>query len=96
VSYLLPGILLLTIASGVSSTALRLVLDMQSGILERLQSLPIARPGVLWAQVETSLVANLTSLVVVVGVALLLGFRSGPAWGPGSRSPPSWSCSPWR
>ncbi|MGA8524029.1 MAG: ABC transporter permease [Candidatus Dormiibacterota bacterium] len=83
VSYLLPGILLITIASGISYTAFRLFLDLQSGIFERFQSMPIARPSVLWAHVLTSLVANLISLVVVVLVALLIGFRSGaglPAW----------------
>ena len=49
---------------------------MQSGIFERFQSMPIARSSVLWAHVLTSLVANLISLVVVVLVALLMGFRS--------------------
>jgi ABC-2 type transport system permease protein len=77
VQYLLPGILLITIASGISYTAYRLFLDMQSGIFERFQSMPIARSSVLWAHVLTSVVANLVSLVVVVGVALLMGFRSG-------------------
>jgi ABC-2 type transport system permease protein len=77
VNYLLPGILLITIASGISYTAFRLFLDLQSGIFERFQSMPIARSSVLWAHVLTSLVANLISLVVVVGVALLMGFRSG-------------------
>jgi ABC-2 type transport system permease protein len=77
VSYLLPGILLITIASGISYTAYRLFLDMKNGIFERLQSMPIARSSVLWAHVLTSLVANLISLVVVVLVALLMGFRSG-------------------
>jgi ABC-2 type transport system permease protein len=77
VTYLLPGILLITIASGVSYTAFRLFGDLQSGIFERFQSLPIARPGVLWAHVLTSLVANQISLVIVVGVALIMGFRSG-------------------
>ena len=43
VNYLLPGILLITIASGVSYTAFRLFNDMQSGIVERFQSMPIAR-----------------------------------------------------
>jgi ABC-2 type transport system permease protein len=75
--YLLPGVLLITIASGISYTAFRLFTDMRRGIFERFQSLPIARSGVLWAHVLTSLVANASSLVVVVGVALLLGFRSG-------------------
>src|SRR5450756_350993 len=77
VTYLLPGILLITIASGIAYTAFRLFLDMQSGIFERFQSMPIARSSVLWAHVLTSLVANLISLVVVVLVALVMGFRSG-------------------
>jgi ABC-2 type transport system permease protein len=77
VTYLLPGILLITIASGISYTAYRLFLDMQNGIFERFQSMPIVRSSVLWAHVLTSLVANLVSLVVVVLVALLMGFRSG-------------------
>lgn len=76
VNYLLPGILLITIASGISYTAFRLFTDMQSGIFERFQSLPIARSGAMWAHVLTSLIANLISLVIVVGVALLMGFRS--------------------
>jgi ABC-2 type transport system permease protein len=83
VTYLLPGILLITIATGVSYTAFRLFLDMKSGIFERFQSMPIARSSVLWAHVLTSLVANLVSIAVVVLVALLMGFRSsaGPlAW----------------
>jgi len=77
IDYMLPGILLITIASGISYTAFRLFTDMKSGIFERFQSMPIARSGVLWAHVLTSLVANVISLVIVVGVALLMGFRSG-------------------
>ncbi len=77
VNYLLPGILLITIASGISYTAFRLFLDMKSGIFERFQSMPIARSSVLWAHVLTSVVANLISLMVVVLVALVMGFRSG-------------------
>ena len=77
VNYLLPGILLITIASGISYTAYRLFQDMQGGIFERFQSMPIARSSVLWAHVLTSLVANLISVVVVVLVALLMGFRTG-------------------
>ena len=76
VNYLLPGILLITIASSISYTAFRLFTDMQGGIFERFQSMPIARSAVLWAHVLTSLVASLISVVVVVLVALLMGFRS--------------------
>src|SRR5215472_14462372 len=77
VTYLLPGILLMTIASGISYTAFRLFTDVQSGIFERFRSLPIARSAVMWAHVLTALIANLISLVIVVGVALIIGFRSG-------------------
>jgi ABC-2 type transport system permease protein len=76
-NYLLPGILLITIATGVSYTAVRLFQDLQGGIFERFQSMPIARSSVLWAHVLTSLVANLVSLIVVTLVGLLIGFRSG-------------------
>jgi ABC-2 type transport system permease protein len=75
VGYLLPGILLITIASGVAYTAVRLFSDMKAGIVERFRSMPIARASVLWAHVLTSLVANLISLALVIGVALLMGFR---------------------
>jgi ABC-2 type transport system permease protein len=76
VDYLLPGILLVTIVSGIAYTGFRLFLDLESGIFERFRSMPVARSSVLWAHVVTSLVANLVSLVAVVLVALLMGFRS--------------------
>ncbi|WP_413320873.1 ABC transporter permease [Agrococcus sp. 1P02AA] len=76
IDYLLPGILLITIASGVAYTAYRLFLDLDGGVLERFRSMPIARSSVLWAHVLTSLVANLVSVAIVIGVALLVGFRS--------------------
>jgi ABC-2 type transport system permease protein len=77
VNYLLPGVMLITIASGISYTAYRLFMDLQGGIFGRFQSMPIARSSVLWSHVLTSLVANLVSLVVVVLVAVGMGFRSG-------------------
>lgn len=77
IDYMLPGILLITIASGVAYTALRLFTDLSSGIFERFQSMPIARSSILWAHVLTSLFANLISVVIVVAVALVMGFRSG-------------------
>src|SRR5437762_9661131 len=76
VNYLLPGILLIAIASGISYTAYRLFLDLQGGIFERFHSMPIARSSVLWWHVLTSLVSNAISVVVIVLVALLMGFRS--------------------
>ena len=77
VTYLLPGILLITVASGIAYTAFRLFTDVSGGIFERFQSMPITRSALLWSHVLTSVVANLTSLVLVVIVALVMGFRSG-------------------
>ena len=77
VDYLLPGILLITVASGIAYTSYRLFLDLQGGIFERFLSMPIARSAPLWGHVLTSLVANAISVVLVVLVALLMGFRSG-------------------
>ena len=77
VNYLLPGILLITVASGVAYTAYRLFLDLQGGIFDRFQSMPIARSSVLWAHVLTSLVANMAAVAIVIGVALIMGFRTG-------------------
>lgn len=81
VDYLLPGILLITIASGISYTAYRLFLDRQGGIVERFTSMPISRASILWAHVLTSVGANVISLAVVVGVALIMGFRTGAGVG---------------
>ena len=76
VNYLLPGILLITVAMGISYTGFRLFMDLKSGIFERFQSMPIARSSVLWAHVLTSVVSYLISVVIVVLVALVMGFRS--------------------
>src|SRR5512133_1686826 len=76
VNYLLPGILLIAIASGISYTAYRLFLDMQSGIFDRFHSMPVARSAALWGHVLTSLVSNAIWVVVILLVALIMGFRS--------------------
>ncbi|OUS76616.1 ABC transporter permease [Paenibacillus sp. MY03] len=76
VNYLLPGILLIAIASGISYTAYRLFLDKQRGIIERFHSMPIARSAVLWGHVLTSVVSNAISVVVIILVAIMMGFRS--------------------
>ena len=83
VNYLLPGIMLIAIASGIAYTAFRLFLDLTSGIFERFHSMPIARSSVLWAHVLTSLVANALSVVIIVLVGLAMGFRT-------SASPLAW------
>jgi ABC-2 type transport system permease protein len=76
VNYLMPGILLIAIASGVAYTAYRLYGDLQRGIFDRFNSMPISRSAALWGHVLTSLVSNAISVVVIVLVGLLMGFRS--------------------
>ncbi|MBD2870798.1 ABC transporter permease [Paenibacillus arenilitoris] len=76
VNYLLPGILLIAIASGVAYTSYRLFLDKQRGIFERFHSMPISRSTLLWGHVLTSLVSNAVSVVVIILVAFVMGFRS--------------------
>lgn len=76
VNYLLPGILLMAIASGIAYTSYRLFMDMQRGIFERFHSMPIARSAALWGHVMTSVVSNAISVIVIILVALLMGFRS--------------------
>jgi ABC-2 type transport system permease protein len=76
VNYLLPGILLIAIGSGISYTAFRLFTDVQRGIFERFHSMPISRSTLLWGHVLTSLVSNAISVLVIILVALIMGFRS--------------------
>ncbi|MBL4953342.1 ABC transporter permease [Neobacillus sp. YIM B02564] len=77
VNYLLPGILLMAIASGVAYTSLRLFNDVKSGLMARFITMPIKRSSILWAHVLTSLVSNALTVLVVILIALLMGFRSG-------------------
>ena len=76
VNYLLPGIMLMAIGSGIAYVAYRLFIDKERGIFERFHSMPIARSTVLWGHVLTSLISNGISIIVIILVALLMGFRS--------------------
>ena len=66
---------------GIACTAYRVFLDVRGGIVDRLRSMPVAPASVLWGHVLTSLLANAVSLALVIGVALLVGFRSGASVG---------------
>lgn len=75
VDYMVPGIILMAVASGVAYTAVRLFTDVQQGLFQRFHSMPISRSSLLWSHVLTSLVSNVISVVVIIGVALIMGFR---------------------
>ncbi|MDL2293725.1 ABC transporter permease [Ruminococcaceae bacterium OttesenSCG-928-D13] len=74
--YMLPGILLMAIASGISYTAVRVFSDVQKGLFQRFHTMPVSRGAVLWGHVLTSLVSCLISVALIILVALLIGFRS--------------------
>jgi ABC-2 type transport system permease protein len=76
INYQLPGILLMAIASGIAYTAFRLFMDMQKGLFSRFNSMPISRSSLLWSHVLTSLVSNMLTVVIIILVALIMGFRS--------------------
>lgn len=76
VNYLLPGILLITVANSIGYVSFRLFTDVQRGIFERFHSMPIARSAALWGHVLTSLASNGISLAVIILVAIIMGFRS--------------------
>lgn len=78
INYQLPGVLLITIFSGITYTSYRMFSDKQHGILDRFHSMPIARSAPLWGHVLSSLVANMVSVAIVVLVAFVFGFRSSP------------------
>jgi ABC-2 type transport system permease protein len=75
VDYVVPGIILLCAGFGSSSTAIKVNEDMTNGVIDRFRSMPIAGSAVLTGHVVASVVRNLVTTVVVVGVAVLVGFR---------------------
>jgi ABC-2 type transport system permease protein len=74
-NYVTPGILLMTIAAAVQGTAIVVAMDMTAGIIDRFRTMAIARSCVLAGHVLASLIQTLGSILVVLGVAVALGFR---------------------
>lgn len=75
INYVVPGILLMTVATAASGTAISVATDMTEGIINRFRTMAIARVSVLTGHVLGSLIQTMISLVLVTGVALLVGFR---------------------
>lgn len=73
--YIVPGILLITVAMVAQGTAISVATDMTEGIIARFRTMDIARVSVLTGHVAGAFVQTVISLAVVTGVALLLGFR---------------------
>ena len=82
-TYVVPGILIMTVASAALGTALSVATDMTGGIIDRFRTMAIARGAVLTGHVIGSMIQTVIGVVIVLGVALALGYRStaGPlAW----------------
>ena len=75
-TYVVPGILIITVASAALGTAISVASDMTGGIIDRFRTMAIARAAVLTGHVIGSLLQTLAVLVIVAGVALAIGFRS--------------------
>ncbi|UNK70241.1 ABC transporter permease [Microbacterium sp. H1-D42] len=75
VDYVVPGIVLTCAGFGASSTAVYVATDMSAGIIDRFRTLPVRSSAVLTGHVVASLVRNMIATAIVVGVALLVGFR---------------------
>jgi ABC-2 type transport system permease protein len=75
-TYVVPGILIITVASGALGTAISVATDMTGGIIDRFRTMAISRAAVLTGHVIGSLLQTLAVLVLVAGVSLAIGFRS--------------------
>jgi ABC-2 type transport system permease protein len=77
IAYVAPGILVFTIASSAQSTAISVAMDMTTGIIARFRTMAIARASVLTGHVIGSMIQSAVSVALVLGVAVLIGFRPG-------------------
>src|SRR5215472_11079538 len=75
IDYLAPGIIILTVGSGCATTALNLCMDLSEGIITRFRTMAIFRASVLTGQVFGGLIRTMISVVLILGIALLMGFR---------------------
>ena len=75
-AYVLPGILLVTVAGAAQGTAISVAMDMSEGIIARFRTMAVARSSVLTGHVIGSVIQTMLAIVIVMVVALLIGFRS--------------------
>jgi ABC-2 type transport system permease protein len=81
IDFLVPGILMMTVAAGSSATAINVCTDMTGGIVDRFRTMALSRSALLAGHVGVSVIRALVTTSAVTGVALLLGFRPrASAW----------------
>ncbi|MET9558705.1 ABC transporter permease, partial [Streptomyces sp. NPDC006645] len=74
--YVMPGILLMTVAAVAQGTAISVAMDMTEGIIARFRTMSISRGAILTGHVVGSLIQTMITLTIVIAVALLVGFRT--------------------
>jgi ABC transporter DrrB family efflux protein len=77
VNFLMPGIFVQTVAFGGVTTAIGLAQDMQRGIIDRFRSLPMSSSAVLTGRTIADLARNLFTVIIMLTVGFLVGFRPG-------------------
>ena len=75
INYVAPAIIIMTVGTGCETTAINLCTDMAEGIITRFRTMAISRTSVLTGQVIGSLIRTMASIIIVLGIALLMGFR---------------------
>jgi ABC-2 type transport system permease protein len=75
VNYLVPGILMMTVAAGSGTTSINACTDMTEGIVDRFRTMAITRGSVLAGHVGASVLRALVTTTILIAVALLIGFR---------------------
>jgi ABC-2 type transport system permease protein len=80
IDYATPGLIALAICYGLSATALAVNTDMTKGIISRFKVMDISRGAVLTGHVIASMLTSLIAVAAIIGVALLIGFRSSASF----------------
>lgn len=83
IDFVVPGVIIMTVISGIAYAAFRLNNDLNKGFINRFRCMPVASSSVLGGHVVSSVLSNLFSVLLVLLVALLVGFRpnsTGVTW----------------
>jgi len=75
INFVTPGIVIMTVLSGIAYAALRINNDLSGGIINRFKTMPVAPSSILGGHAVSSVLSNLFSVAIVIGVAFLAGFR---------------------
>jgi len=76
IDFIVPGIVVSCVVSGIAYAALRVNMDLQKGIINRFRTMPVASSSILGGHAVSSVLSNLFSVFLVFVVALMMGFRS--------------------